>query len=209
MTTQQSRTRAVCVFPEELNAIDQTFKEQDAETAPRYGLLPSGVRVNRVMIAGTLTDWEPTNGADTQESHTYYHARIVDFRGDIAHVYTGQYQPDATESLRTLEPPVNAFLVGKPHVYAGDDGTVYTSVQPEYIVERSAPVRYAWTIHAAQQTLERIDYFQNNPDDMYVEWARDMFGDVTEELTQVVLENLQQSIEFRDKLGIDLTSSGG
>ncbi len=201
MSAVRQRETAKYVFPEELNAINITFKEGEQEQSPRFGLLPTGVAVNRVLIAGTLTEWEITN-PDSPDPN-YYHARVVDFRGDTAHIYTGQYQETATQALQQIDPPAHVMVIGKPNVYKNDSGEAYTSVTPEYIVERSASVRYHWTLAAAEQTADRITQFKNNPDGKYVAWAADVFGDLTDPIRDVAVQNLKEARRFKREGGLE------
>lgn len=52
-----SRTREVSrrSYAEEFNDAVYTFTESDDEQAPRYALLPTGQKANRVFVVGTLS----------------------------------------------------------------------------------------------------------------------------------------------------------
>ncbi|MFW6265140.1 MAG: DNA-binding protein, partial [Halanaeroarchaeum sp.] len=91
MSESQTPTREVArrVFAAEFNDATYTFKESDDERAPLYALLPTGERVNRVFIVGTLTETE-----DIGNENEYWRGRVVDPTGTFF-VYAGQYQPEA------------------------------------------------------------------------------------------------------------------
>lgn len=143
-------------FAGEFNDATHTFKESDEERAPVYVLLPTGERANRVFIVGTLTETE-----DVGEDSEYWQGRVVDPNGDPFFVYAGQYQPEAASMLRELEPPAYVAITGKPRTFETDDGTVNVSVRPESITEVDAATRDRWVVETAEQTLDRIEAFDN------------------------------------------------
>ncbi|SDY55578.1 RPA family protein [Halopenitus persicus] len=150
------------VFATEFNDAGYTFKESEDERAPVYSLLPTGESANRVFFVGTLTEKD-----DVGEDNEYWRGRIVDPTGTFF-VYAGQYQPEAANTLRELEPPAYVAVVGKPRTYETDDGSINVSVRPESITRVDAVVRDRWVAETAERTLERVARF----DDEGNEYAR-------------------------------------
>ncbi|QHS17993.1 DNA-binding protein [haloarchaeon 3A1-DGR] len=150
------------VFATEFNDAGYTFKESEDERAPVYSLLPTGESANRVFFVGTLTEKD-----DVGEDNEYWRGRIVDPTGTFF-VYAGQYQPEAANTLRELEPPAYVAVVGKPRTYETDDGSINVSVRPESITRVDAVVRDRWVTETAERTLERVARF----DDEGNEYAR-------------------------------------
>jgi RPA family protein len=155
MSGTPTREVARRVFAGEFNDATHTFKESDEERAPVYVLLPTGERANRIFIVGTLTETE-----DVGEDSEYWQGRVVDPNGDPFFVYAGQYQPDAASMLRELEPPAYVAITGKPRTYETDDGNVNVSVRPESITRVNAATRDRWVVETAEQTLDRIERFE-------------------------------------------------
>ncbi len=153
MSQAPTRELAQRVFASEFNDATYTFKESDDERAPLYVLLPTGARANRVFIVGTLTE-----KTDVGEDNEYWQGRIVDPTGTFF-VYAGQYQPEAANFLREVEPPAYVAIVGKPRTYETDDGDVNVSVRPESITEVDTGTRDRWVVETAQRTIDRIEAF--------------------------------------------------
>ena len=172
------------VFAEEFNDAGYTFKESDDERAPVYALLPTGARANRVFVVGTLTETE-----DIGEDSEYWRGRIVDPTGTFF-TYAGQYQPEAANALRDLEPPAYVAVVGKPRTFETDDGGVNVSVRPESISVVDADTRDRWVVEAAERTLDRIETFEDDENE-YAAMARDHYDLPVETYEENVVEALQ------------------
>ena len=172
------------VFAEEFNDAGYTFKESDDERAPVYALLPSGARANRVFVVGTLTETE-----DIGEDSEYWRGRIVDPTGTFF-TYAGQYQPEAANALRDLEPPAYVSVVGKPRTFETDDGSVNVSVRPESISVVDADTRDRWVVETAERTLDRIETFEDD-DNEYAAMARDHYDLPVETYEESVVEALR------------------
>ncbi|PSP38000.1 DNA-binding protein [Halobacteriales archaeon SW_8_65_20] len=153
MSSIPTREVARRAFAHEYNDASYTFKESDDERAPVYALLPTGARANRVFVVGTLTETE-----DIGEDSEYWRGRIVDPTGTFF-TYAGQYQPEAANALRDIEPPAYVAVVGKPRTYETDDGDVNVSVRPESISVVNAETRDRWVVETADRTLDRIEQF--------------------------------------------------
>ncbi|MEA1944036.1 MAG: DNA-binding protein, partial [Euryarchaeota archaeon] len=144
------------IFAQELRDTSVAL-ERDLENvyAPQYVLIPTGAKVTRVFIVGTLTEKEDI-GTDTE----YWRARISDPTGTFF-VYAGQYQPDATRLLADASIPEFLAVVGKVGVYTTEDGRVVTSIRPETISVVDASTRDRWVLETARQTIDRIRELEN------------------------------------------------
>mgnify|MGYP006289492905 FL=1 len=76
MSADRQRQVARRAFAAEFNDATHFFKESDDEMAPKFSLLPSGVRMNRAFAVGTVTE---TNDVGSEQE--YWQARIVDPTG--------------------------------------------------------------------------------------------------------------------------------
>ncbi|MEF8975564.1 MAG: DNA-binding protein [Halapricum sp.] len=186
MSSAPTREVARRVFAREFNDATYTFKESDDERAPVYVLLPTGARANRIFVVGTLTETE-----DVGEDSEYWQGRVVDPNGDTFFVYAGQYQPDAAAMLRELEPPAYVAIVGKPRTYETDEGDVNVSVRPESITSVDETTRDRWVVETAERTLDRIQRFESDNTDEYVEMANEEYDLPVENYRRTALEALE------------------
>lgn len=184
MSQAPTRELAQRVFAREFNDASYTFKESDDERAPLYVLLPTGERANRVFVVGTLTE-----KTDVGEESEYWQGRVVDPTGTFF-VYAGQYQPEATNFLREVEPPAYVAVVGKPRTYETDDGSINVSLRPESITEVDTATRDRWVVETAQRTLERIERFEDESNE-YATMAREEYELSVENYHQEVLAALE------------------
>ncbi|MFW6153542.1 MAG: DNA-binding protein, partial [Halobacteriota archaeon] len=83
--SQSFREVARRAFAREFNAATYTFSESDDEYAPVYALLPTGQRMNRAFVVGTLTETEDV-GAEGE----YWRGRVLEPTGTFF-AYAGQY----------------------------------------------------------------------------------------------------------------------
>jgi len=137
------------VFAAEFDDASLSYSESDEERAPNYVVTPTGARVNRLFVAGVLTEVERVND-DTSRG------RVVDPSGAFV-TYAGQYQPDEQAFLSRTEPPAFIALTGKARTFEPEDGDrVFTSVRPERLSEVDAATRDRWVVSAAEATLDRL-----------------------------------------------------
>ncbi len=172
------------VFARELNDANHTFKEGKEETSPRFVLLPTGKRANRVFIVGTLTENE-----EIGEDSEYWRARVSDPTG-VFLVYAGQYQPEAVEVLRNIEPPEYVAIVGKPSTFETEEGEVLTSIRPESISIVDEETREKWVTETAERTIERIKE-KNTGKGEDVKKSIEIYGDNTEKYKEATVEALE------------------
>jgi RPA family protein len=189
MASTPTREVARRVFAREFNDATYTFKESDDERAPVYVLLPTGQRANRIFTVGTLTETE-----DVGEDSEYWQGRVVDPNGDTFFTYAGQYQPDAASMLRELEPPAYVSVVGKPRTYETEEGEVNVSIRPESISEVTAAERDRWVVETAERTIERIQAFEAEDVDEYVEMAHEQYDQPVGNYKRMV-EDALESLE--------------
>ena len=196
MSSTPTREIARRVFAQEFNDATYTFKESDDDRAPVYVLLPTGQRANRVFVVGTLTETE-----DVGEDSEYWQGRIVDPNGDTFFTYAGQYQPDSASMLRELEAPEYVAVVGKPRTYETDEGDVNVSIRPESISTVDEETRDRWVVETAERTIERIQSFESDSPDEYVQMAREEYDLPVENYRRAAisaLESLQEATSSAD-----------
>ncbi|TMT87263.1 hypothetical protein E2L06_11980 [Haloterrigena sp. H1] len=144
-----SREIAYRLFAAEYDDASLSYAESDEERAPNYVISPTGARLNRVFVVGTLTEITSVNDEMVR-------ARVVDPTGAFV-VYAGQYQPDELAFLEQASPPAFVAVTGKARTFQPDDSDqVYTSIRPESIAAVDADTRDRWVVSAAERTIERV-----------------------------------------------------
>lgn len=138
------------VFAQEFRESKLSFKDGDDQYAPQYLLTPTGAKVNRIFIVGTLIEKEDI-GTDSE----YWRGRVTDPTGSFL-IYAGQYQPEAAQVLAECETPAFVAVVGKPSTYTTAEGDILTSVRPESLYVVDGQTRDLWVMETAERTLERI-----------------------------------------------------
>lgn len=123
------------------------------ERAAGYLLSPFGARMNRVVVAGTLSPAEPIG---REEAQTFWRARISDPTGAVA-ITAGSFQPRAMAQLRATRDPHPAIVVGKVHLYRGRDGVGYVSIRAEAVRAVSENDERAVLADGIRHTLDRLD----------------------------------------------------
>ncbi|PSP75356.1 hypothetical protein BRC86_03640 [Halobacteriales archaeon QS_3_64_16] len=140
------------VFAAEFDDATLSYSESDEERAPNYVVTPTGARVNRLFVAGVLTELEELGNGQLR-------ARIADPTGVFV-VYAGQYQPEALAALERLDAPAFIALTGKARTFQPEDSNrVFTSIRPESISEIDAATRDRWIVETSARTLDRIGAF--------------------------------------------------
>lgn len=146
------------VFAKELKDSNLASRDENDQYAPQYVLTPTGAKVNRIFLIGTLIEKEDI-GTDSE----YWRGRVSDPTGSFL-VYAGQYQPEAAQFLSECEVPAFVAVVGKTSTYTTDDGNVLTSIRPESIQKVDETTRNLWVLDTAKQTLERIQAIEAEVD---------------------------------------------
>ena len=145
------REHAWRIFAGEFN--DAQFEEKGAgEMSPSYIITPLGAKINRVFIVGVLTDVEPVS-----EDGGFVRAHVSDPTG-VFTIYSGQYQPEITEQLSTIEVPAFVAIMGKTRAYIPEEGDMlYASIRPQQISVVNPEIRDQWIVETSRITLERIN----------------------------------------------------
>lgn len=139
------------VFAGEFN--DATKEVSDGgERSPSYVVTPLGAKINRLFIVGVLTDVE---NVGTDEA-PMWRARLSDPTGTF-HIYSGQYQPEASAALSKLKPPAFVAVTGKSRLFSPDPGTIYTSIRPEKVKVVDEGLRDYWTLEACRSLKRRLE----------------------------------------------------
>ncbi len=155
--TQFKREPAVRIFAQELSQTSlSTGKDEGEKTdrfTPTYAFSPTGAKINRAFLVGTLTEVEEMETSNS----TFIKGRLVDATGAIG-IMAGQFQPEVASTLRELagKLPVFVAVVGKPNIYKPKDGGSYTSIRPEDIHVVDEKIVEAWAAETAKRTMERI-----------------------------------------------------
>ncbi len=123
-----ARETAWRVFATELNSSTLEIKATE-EKAPSYIVTPLGAKINRVLIAGVMTEKENTGS----EEEPMWRARIQDVSGSF-YINVGRFQPEAAATMADLEAPCFVAAVGRVRAYNADDGRVLISVRPEHVI---------------------------------------------------------------------------
>jgi hypothetical protein len=145
-----ARETAWRVFATELNSSTLEIKATE-EKAPSYIISPLGAKINRVLIAGVLTEKEKLEfGEDVM-----WKGRIQDVSGSFF-INIGKFQPEASAAIADIEAPSFVAAVGRVRVYTTDDQRVFVSVRPENIVVIPENVRKEWILETAKSTWRRL-----------------------------------------------------
>lgn len=143
------REPAVPIFTRVLRGIKGAEKIGEDQFAPTFFELPTGKKVNRVLVVGVLTECEDI-GTDTE----YLRGRMADPSGSI-NIYAGEYQPEAAQVLAEIETPAFIAVVGKPNIFEADNSIVI-SIRPESVTVVDSDTRDLWIQAAAAETLEQL-----------------------------------------------------
>jgi uncharacterized protein len=138
--------------------LEGSLEEEKGEgtRAASYLLSPFGARMNRVLVAGTLT---PAESIGRDENQPFWRARLTDPTGAVA-VTAGSFQPRAMAQLRSSTAPRPAIVVGKVHLYRGRDGVGYVSVRAEGVRFVAEGEERAVLGDIVRQTLDRLDLLE-------------------------------------------------
>ena len=145
------RETAWRLFSTEMNS-SSLEKKGTEEKSPSYLVTRLGAMVNRVLVAGVLTEKENVGSED----EPMWKARIEDVSGSFF-VNVGRFQPEAAAAMADLEVPSFVAVVGKVRTYTTDDQRVFVSVRPERIVTITEETRKRWVLEAAQSMWKRIN----------------------------------------------------
>lgn len=145
-----ARETAWRVFAAELNASTLEIRATE-EKMPSYVVSPLGAKMNRVLIAGVMTEKDNIGGDD----EPMWRARIQDVTGSF-YINVGRYQPEASAAIADIEVPCFVAAVGRVRTYTGDNQRVFVSVRPEHIVKIDESIRKDWILETAKSTWRRL-----------------------------------------------------
>ncbi|MDG6256812.1 MAG: nucleic acid-binding protein [Methanomicrobiaceae archaeon] len=177
------REPAVRVFASELRESRIQFKEGEDEKSPSYVLLPTGERCNRIFLCGQMTLKEKRG-----EQNKFYTVRVQDPTGTFF-INAGSYQPDAMQQIARIEPPVYVAVLGKPGIRTTADSSVFVSVRAESVTEIDLETYRCWVLDCAQQTLDRLDSFDQTDDSRK---AKEFYNTNTAIYRQIIHDALTQ-----------------
>jgi RPA family protein len=147
-----ARETAWRLFSSELNTATYEIKGED-EKSPSYMVTKLGAMVNRVLIAGVLTEKENVG----TEDEPMWRGRIQDLATGNFFINVGRYQPEAAAAIADIEAPAFIAVVGKVRSYTTDDARVFVSIRPETIVKIDEDTRAQWILDAARSTWDRLN----------------------------------------------------
>ncbi|HYA70584.1 MAG TPA: hypothetical protein VEH28_04355 [Thermoplasmata archaeon] len=138
--------------------LESSLEEEkgEGERPTSYLISPFGARMNRVLLAGTLS---PAESIGRDPSQTFWRARLSDPTGAVA-VTAGSFQPRAMAQLRSTSAPRSAIVVGKTHLFRGRDGVGYVSVRAEAVRSVAEAEERAALADIVRQTLDRLDLLE-------------------------------------------------
>ncbi|MDO5861674.1 MAG: glycerol dehydrogenase [Thermoplasmata archaeon] len=148
------RETAWRVFSNELNSSSLEIKATE-EKMPSYLVSPLGAKINRVLVAGTMT--EKSNSGSEEEP--MWRARVQDVNGQFF-LNVGRFQPDALAAMADIEPPCFVAAVGRVRAYTADDGRTFVSVRPERIVKIDEATLNEWLLDTAASTWTRMKWMR-------------------------------------------------
>lgn len=146
-----ARETAWRVFSTELNSASYEIKAE-AEKMPSYQLSRLGARINRVLIAGILTEKENV-GTDDEPM---WRGRIQDVASGTVYINIGRFQPDAAAAMSKIEAPCLIAVMGKVKSYTTEDQRTFVSVRPERVVPITEDIRSEWLLDTARSTWDRM-----------------------------------------------------
>lgn len=139
------------LFSAELNGAVYEIKGE-AEKSPSYAVTPLGAMVNRVLMAGVLTEKENVG----TEDDPLWRGRVQDTLSGSFYINIGRFQPEAAEAIAGIDTPAYVAVVGKVRTYTTDDGRTFVSVRPETISVIDETARDLWLLEAAESSWSRL-----------------------------------------------------
>jgi uncharacterized protein len=123
------------------------------EKAPSYVISPLGGRMNRVVMAGSVT---AVDRGDKEAPPGLIRARLTDPTGTVP-LLASSYQPAGQLDLEAIWQPTHALVVGKVNLFQGSGSLPAASIRAEAV--RPLPDTEYRTLSAevATQTLERLE----------------------------------------------------
>lgn len=146
-----ARETAWRLFSSELNTATYEIKGAD-EKSPSYIVTHLGAMVNRVLIAGVLTEKENVGSGE----EPMWRGRVQDVSSGNFYINIGKYQPEAAAAIANMDTPAYVAIIGKVRTYTANDERVFVSVRPERIIKIDEETRKQWMLETAQSTWSRL-----------------------------------------------------
>jgi len=147
-----ARETAWRLFSSELNTATHEIKGAD-EKSPSYVVTHLGAMVNRVLVAGVLTEKENVGSED----EPMWRGRIQDLASGNFFINIGRYQPEAAAAIADIDAPEFVAVIGKVKTYTTEDERVFVSIRPERIIKITEELRMQWILDAAKSTWIRLN----------------------------------------------------
>ena len=147
-----AREVAYRVFAGEIAGSSLEVKGDD-EAAPAYLVTPLGLMLNRVFVAGRLTE-KTMKGTD---SDPVWNAVVKDVTGNF-YLQAGRFQPEAASAIADMDENEDPYvgIVAKIRTWTNDDKT-YVSLRPERIVRIDADTYNSWILDTAKDLWRRLN----------------------------------------------------
>ena len=139
------------IFSAELNSASFEIRS-DEEMKPSYQLSRLGLKINRVLIVGVLTEKENIG----TEEEPMWRGRLQDVPGGTVFINVGRYQPEAANNIRDIDTPSLVAVVGKVKSYTNDEMRTFVSVRPDHIFPVNEETRRLWLLDTAKGTMDRL-----------------------------------------------------
>lgn len=147
-----ARETAWRLFSSELNSATYEIKGPDEKSAS-YVVTRLGAMVNRVLVAGVLTEKENVG----TEEDPLWRGRVQDVASGNFYINVGRYQPEASMALADIDTPSYVAIIGKVRTYKSNDDRIFVSIRPERIIQIEEKDRNIWMLEAAQATWRRLN----------------------------------------------------
>jgi RPA family protein len=152
MSTRE-RKKAKSVLAQEYRYVDDVFKEdEDDKRSANYVVLPSGEKVNRLYVAGTVTETEKT-------ATDVWKMKVNDGSGNFLVYASSEFDPEAAEDIEKVDPPEFVAIVGKAAVIETDEeeDDNISHIKPEFVAQVDRTTREKSIAEAAERTMDRLE----------------------------------------------------
>lgn len=148
-----AREIAYRVFASELSGSSLEYKGDD-EAAPAFLITELGLAVNRVFVAGKLTE-KTMKGTD---SEPVWNAVVKDVTGNF-YLQAGRFQPEAASAIADIDDSAEPYVgvVAKIRTWTNDEGKTYVNLRPERITVIDEATYKAWLLDAAKDLWRRLN----------------------------------------------------
>lgn len=139
------------IFASELNSASYEIKAEE-EMKPSYQVSRLGAMINRVLVAGVLTEKENIGS----EEEPMWRGRIMDPTGGMFYINVGRYQPEAAATMADIEVPCNVAVIGRVKSYTNEEDRTWISIRPDKIVQIDEVTLNEWLLDTAASTWRRL-----------------------------------------------------